>query len=79
MVTEPRIVSAEIGPLPRRTPAGLFDPMPRVTVTFDDGTKKELFEFYPDEIGFCPSEFVGLTEPQARDLRRRKDVAFLRS
>jgi len=79
VIAERRIVSAEIGPMPRQKSAGLFDAMPRVTVTFDDGAVKVLFEFYPDEIAFCPSEFIGLTEAQARDLRRRKDTSFLRS
>lgn len=50
-----------------------------VTVEFEDGTKKELFRFYPDEISFSPSEFIGLTEEQARKLRFDKDIAYLRS
>jgi hypothetical protein len=75
MTTEARIVTAEIGPMPR----DMFSPMPKVTVKLDDGTEKELFEFYPDEINFCPSEFIGLTEAQAKALRHRKDVHYLRS
>ena len=75
MTADRRITSAEIGPMPK----DLFDPMPKVTVKFDDGTAKELFEFFPDEINFCPSEFVGLTEAQALELRHRKDVHYLRS
>lgn len=43
------------------------------------GSSKVLFEFYPDEITFCPAEFDGLTEQQARDLRHKKGVAYLRS
>jgi hypothetical protein len=72
---EPKIVSAEIGPMPQ----GLFDPMPSVTATFDDGQVKRLFTFYPDEIRFTPDEFVGLTERQASALFHKKDVAYLRS
>ena len=75
MTAEPRIVRADIGPTPRVH----FDPMPKVTAKFDDGSVKVLFEFYPDEISFCPSEFVGLTEAQARELRHRKDVKYLQS
>ena len=45
-----------------------------VTVTFDDGTSKELFSFYPDEIQFGEGELVGLTEAEARALCREKDV-----
>lgn len=74
-VREPRIVSAQVGPMPR----SLLGPMPKVTVTFDDGTTKELFEFYPDEISFGPTEFEGLTEAEARELRHKKDAAYLRS
>jgi len=53
--------------------------MPKVVATFDDGQRKELFEFYPDEIMFDEGELVGLTETEAHDLKRQKDVRFLRS
>lgn len=53
--------------------------MPRVLATFDDGARKELFDFYPDEITFDEGELVGLTEAEARALRRGKDIAYLRS
>jgi len=70
-----RIVAAKIGPMP----TGLSDPMPTVTVTFADGEIKELFSFYPDEISFTESEFIGLTEDEARELRRKRDIAYLKS
>jgi len=69
------IIKATIGPMPQ----GLFDPMPQVTVTYSDGNTETLFSFYPDEISFSPSEFVGLTRDQALELRHRKDVAWLQS
>ncbi len=69
------IRSARITPMPK----SLLDPVPEVHVTFGDGEEKLLFSYYPDEISFHPSEFVGLTEQQARDLRRKKDLAYLRS
>ena len=74
-----KITSATITPMPRPMPLGMFDPMPEVIATFEDGTTKTLFSFYPDEISFQPSEFIGLTEAEAQDLRHRKDVAFLKS
>ena len=76
-----KIVAATIGPMPRpvEAPAGIFDPMPTVTVTFEDGKVKELFSFYPDELSFTASEFMGLTEQEARALRLRKDTEYLRS
>ena len=77
-VIKPRIVRFEIASTPRPKPQGLFDPMPVVTATFDDGTTKELFSFYPDEIIFDEGELVGLTEEEAHTLRRHKDMAFLR-
>jgi hypothetical protein len=52
--------------------------MPKVAVTFEDGTSKDLFSFYPDEISFSESEFIGLTEEEARKLRHDRDVAYLR-
>jgi hypothetical protein len=53
--------------------------MPVVEVTYNDGSSDKLFSFYPDEIFFRESEFIGLTRGQAMDLRHRKDVAYLRS
>ena len=52
--------------------------MPRVIVTFEDGSLKTLFEYYPDEISFTESEFIGLTESEARYLKYTKDKDFLR-
>jgi hypothetical protein len=75
----PRIVQVEISSIPRPKPRGLFDPMPVVTVTFDDGSQKELFSFYPDEIRFDEGDLVGMTEAEARALRHQKDVAYLKT
>ena len=74
-----RITGAIITPMPRPMPEGMFDPMPKVVATFSDGTTKDLFTFYPDEIGFTASEFIGLTEAEALALKQRKDAAYLRS
>ncbi len=74
-----KIVSAKIGPMPRPMPHGMFDPMPKVTVTYDDGSEETLFEFYPDEISFGESQFVGLTRDEALQLRHNTDVRFLQS
>lgn len=68
-----KIRSVTITPMP----GSLLDPMPKVIAEFNDGTIKELFSFYPDEIQFQPSEFVGLTEAQARHLKFVKDKAYL--
>ena len=70
----PKIKSVEIGPMPKK----LGDPAPVVTATFDNGDVHKLFSFYPDELNFAPSEFVGLTEDEAMDLFIAKDAAFLR-
>lgn len=72
------IVDAEIGPMPRPMPHGMFDPMPYVKVRYSDGSEEKLFEFYPDEISFRADEFLGLTREQALALRQDKDVAYLR-
>lgn len=60
-------------------PKSIFDPMPEVIVTLEDGSTRNLFSYYPDEISFTENEFVGLTVAQAFELRHRKDVAYLQS
>jgi len=74
----PRITRVSYS-MPRPKPVGLGDRMPVVRATFDDGTVKDLFSFYPDEIQFAEGELIGLTESEARELRRQKDVRFLRT
>jgi hypothetical protein len=74
-----KITSVIITPMPRPMPEGKFDPMPEVIATFEDGTTKTLFSFYPDEVSFTPSEFVGLTEEGAHSLFQKKDTAYLRA
>ena len=74
-----KITSAIITPMPRPMPHGMFDPMPEVIATFEDGSTKTLFSFYPDEISFQASEFIGLTEDEARSLFHHKDVSYLKS
>jgi len=74
-----KITSATITPMPRPMPEGMFDPMPEVVATFEDGSTKTLFSFYPDEVSFNPSEFIGLTEEDAHSLFQQKDRAYLRA
>lgn len=76
-----RILAASIGPMPRpiSDPIGVFDPMPTVTVIFENGQLKELFSFYPDELTFTESEFIRLTEKEAHALFFQKDIEYLRS
>lgn len=74
-----KIIKAEIGPMPRPAPHGMFDPMPSVTVTYEDGSTEKLFEFYPDEISFTEAEFIGKTKEEACELRHRKDVRYLQT
>jgi len=61
------------------TPASIFGPLPKVTVTYDDGSSEVLFTFYPDEINFTADEFTGKTKREANQLRHNKDVAFIKS
>lgn len=77
--TTKKIVSATISAMPRPMPHGMFDPMPRVTVTYEDGSTEMLFEFYPDEVMFTAREFVGLTRSEALGLFHKKDVSYLQS
>jgi hypothetical protein len=50
-----------------------------VNVKFSDRTERTLFSFYTDELAFTGSEFIGLTEAEARDLFRQRDMEYLRS
>lgn len=70
-----KIEKAEIGPMPK----SFFDDMPKVSVTYEDGSAEDLFSFYPDEISFSAGEFVGLTREEGLALRHKRDVAYLRS
>ena len=74
-----KITNVTITHMPRAMPEGMFDPMPEVIATFEDGSTKTLFAFYPDEVTFRASEFVGLTEEDAHSLYQQKDTSYLRS
>lgn len=51
-----------------------------ISIKCDDGSViKRLYSYYPDELHFSESEFIGLTVEQACDLIKGKDVAYLRS
>ena len=51
----------------------------RVIVRNTQDQEYEVFSYYPDEISFTESEFIGLTGDEAIRLYHRKDVAYLRS
>jgi hypothetical protein len=74
-----KIIDTIITPMPRPMPEGMFDPMPEVIATFEDGSTKTLFSFYPDEVSFRASEFIGLTEEEVHSLHQQRDTAYLRS
>jgi hypothetical protein len=74
-----KITSAIITAMPRPMPEGMFEPMPEVIATFEDGSTKSLFSFFPDEVSFQASEFTGLTEEEAHSLFQSKDTTYLRS
>ena len=48
MINDMKVVSARI----TEQPKGLFDPMPKVYVTTEDGVEQFLYMYYPDEISF---------------------------
>ena len=75
--TKPIITKCAIGPFPRPMPEGMFDQMPSVTVTLSNRKTLKLFEYYPDEISFVESEFIGLTVEEAENLLTQKDVKYL--
>jgi len=74
-MSEPKIEAVVIENLG----GGMFDPLPKVVVTFDDKQTKALFSYYPDEISFNETELVGLTEEEAHKVRTKKDVRYVQS
>ncbi len=70
-----KIIKSKITAMPK----SLFDPMPKVFVTLEDGEEHYLFDYYPDEISFTAGEFIGLTIPEARHLKFKKDRDYLRT
>ena len=77
--SEPIITKCEIGPFPRPMPEGMFDQMPSVNVTLSSGENLTLFHYYPDEISFFESEFIGLTVVEAERLLTQRDVKYIQS
>jgi hypothetical protein len=77
--TNPHIIKCTIGPFPRPMSEGMLDPMPEVKVQLSNGEEKNLFSYYPDEISFEESEFIGLTEESARKLKFEKDKRYIQS
>ena len=74
--TMKKITNAEVGPMPRPMPEGMFDPMPSVKVTYDDGTEETLFRA-PDDWIMVESDYQA-AEIRALALRHGKDVKYLR-
>lgn len=51
----------------------------RVIATLDNGEEFVLFRFYSDELSFTYDDLVGKTIQEARDVKYKKDLAYLRS
>lgn len=49
-----------------------------VDVMYDDGSVETIAKYYPDELSFNKQEFIGLTRDEAQELKRKRDVAYLR-
>jgi len=70
-----KIISARITAMPK----SFFDPMPKVYITLENEVEEFLYEYYPDEISFTTSEFIGLTKDEAIHLKFVKDRNYLQS
>jgi hypothetical protein len=74
--TNCKIVECEIVGMPQN----LFDGLPEVMVKYEGSTEFEpLFTYFPDELSFSAGEFIGKTRAEAFELKRQRDVAYLRS
>jgi hypothetical protein len=51
----------------------------KVYGVMDDDSQEHLFNFYSDELRFSQKELVGLTSQEARELKVKKDIEYLRS
>lgn len=71
----------QLPPVVRKITSVLFSEKPgdktTVLALFDDGNPKILFGFYPDELSFRESEFVGLSETQALNVFIQRDLEYL--
>jgi hypothetical protein len=74
-----KVINSRITEQPKSfwDPESNFCPMPKVYVTLENGVEEFLFEYYPDEISFTPSEFIGLTIEECRHLKFKKDKIYL--
>lgn len=50
-----------------------------VRAIMDDGGEQLVFAWFDDELRFLPGEFIGLTVEEARDLKTKRDIAYLQS
>jgi|TARA_Y100000310_G_scaffold333385_1_gene410829 hypothetical protein len=50
-----------------------------VTAKLDDGTEAYVFEYYNDELHFSEQDLIGLTLEGARNLKYKRDRAYLQS
>lgn len=50
-----------------------------VVATMENGEEKFVFPWFDDELSFTPSELIGKTIEEARDVKQDKDIAYLLS
>ena len=48
-------------------------------VRLNGGEWKRIFEYYPNELTFSTSEFIGKTEEECYEIRHNRDVAYIQS
>ena len=50
-----------------------------VIATFTNGETKKIFDYFDDEIDISAEELIGKTLEEAYEIKRQKDLAYLRS
>ena len=50
-----------------------------IFATFEDGSEVKIISYYTDELSFPEDQLIGLTEQNAMDLWRKKDINYLQS
>lgn len=74
-----KIVKAEI--IKKKEAFGniLFSSEYKLRAELEDGTITDVFSYYPDELHFSPEEFIGKTIEEAKEIKIKKDIAYLQS
>lgn len=50
-----------------------------ISAVMSNGDEEKLFSYYPDELSFSSSEFIGKTAQESRQIFSAKDIAYIQA